>query len=34
VYSVLTMVMLHISSEDCGECTMSVQCTDDGDVEC
>jgi len=28
------MVMLRVSGEGCSECTMSVQCTDDGDVEC
>jgi len=32
VYSVLMMVMLHVSGEGCSECTVSVQCTDDGDV--
>jgi len=32
VYSVLMMVMLSVSGENCIECTVSVQCTDDGDV--
>jgi len=32
VYSALTMVMMRVSGEDCIECTVSVQCTDDGDV--
>jgi len=34
VYSVLMMVMLSVSGENCIECTVSVQCTDDGDVAC
>jgi len=28
------MVMLRVSGEGCSECTVSVQCTDDGDVAC
>ena len=34
MYSVLMMVMLRVSGEGCSECTVSVECTDDGDVAC